>query len=350
MRRAAWIGVEILRRLHLLRWALWLMPSALPGRRASRVAHGDIVQGGAFPMNYYNEFSDDAATWLENLIRAGLIPNGYVDRRNIREVTAADLAGFTQCHFFAGIGGWSEALRLAGWGSDQPVWTGSCPCQPFSAAGKRKGVEDERHVWPEFARLIGECRPAIVFGEQVASRDGRKWLSGVRVDLEAVGYAVGAADLCAPGVGAPHIRQRLYFGAIRMGDADVRGRIGRQGYAEHERQTCGRPQSEREPQRASEPDGGMGDASGAGLAGPAGFAGHNDAELAPAERTSPWAGAAWLKCADGKSRRIKPGVPLLVDGLPRDVACALSGFGNAIVPQVGAQFVRAFSEAAEIAL
>ena len=122
-----------------------------------------------------------------------------------------DLAGYRQCHFFAGIGVWSHALRLADWPDDRPVWTGSCPCQPFSAAGARKGSDDHRHLWPEFARLIGERRPSVVFGEQVASKDGRAWLHAVRSDLEGMGYAVGAADLCAAGVGAPHIRQRLHW-------------------------------------------------------------------------------------------------------------------------------------------
>lgn len=123
----------------------------------------------------------------------------------------SDVAGYTQCHFFAGIAGWSYALRLAGWDDDAPVWTGSCPCQPLSVAGQRKGHADQRHLWPAFYKLISECRPATVFGEQVASKDGREWLAGVRADLESAGYAVGCADLCAAGVGAPHTRNRLYW-------------------------------------------------------------------------------------------------------------------------------------------
>ena len=119
---------------------------------------------------YYNEFDPYAAQWLRNLIAAGLIAPGEVDERAIAEVSADDVRGFTQCHFFAGIGGWSYALRLANWPDDEPVWTGSCPCQPFSVAGKGHGVADERHVWPDFARLIGQCEPAVVFGEQVRSR------------------------------------------------------------------------------------------------------------------------------------------------------------------------------------
>src|SRR6185369_15459542 len=140
---------------------------------------------------YYNEIDPYAAQWLRNLIAANLIAPGDVDERSIVDVRPAELAGYTQCHFFAGIGGWSYALRLAGWADDRPVWTGSCPCQPLSSAGKRKGHADERHLWPAFHRLIAECRPATVFGEQVASKDGREWFSAVRADLEGSGYACG---------------------------------------------------------------------------------------------------------------------------------------------------------------
>src|SRR5690242_446719 len=163
---------------------------------------------------YYNENDRFAAAWLRELIKAGHIAPGEVDERSIQEVRPEDLQGFTQCHFFAGIGGWSYALRLAGWPDDRPVWTGSCPCQPFSSAGKRGGFSDDRHLWPDWVRLIRECRPPVIFGEQVASPDGLAWLDLVSADLEGAGYAVGAADLCAAGVGAPHIRQRLYFVAV----------------------------------------------------------------------------------------------------------------------------------------
>ncbi len=171
-------------------------------------------------MNYYNENEPKAAEWLRALVDVGLIPEGEVDERSIADVEPGDLEGYRQCHFFAGIGGWSYALELAGWDESRPVWTGSCPCQPFSAAGKRRGTDDARHLWPEFARLIGECSPPVVFGEQVASKAGREWLSGVRADLEALGYGVGAADLCAASAGAPHIRQRLFWVADAKGERD----------------------------------------------------------------------------------------------------------------------------------
>ncbi len=161
---------------------------------------------------YYNEFDPFAAAWLRELIADGLIADGDVDERSILDVSAGDLKGYRQIHLFAGIGGWSYALRLAGWDDDREVWTGSCPCQPFSSAGKQEGTADKRHLWPTFRDLIAECRPSTIFGEQVASKLGREWLAGVRAEMEDLGYAVGAADLCAASVGAPHILGKDFGG------------------------------------------------------------------------------------------------------------------------------------------
>ena len=160
---------------------------------------------------YYNEIDPFAAQWLRNLIAAGHIAAGDVDERSVEDVQPDDLAGYAQCHFFAGIGVWSHALRFAGWPDDRPVWTGSCPCQPFSAAGKRAGFDDARHLWPAWSRLIAECHPGVVFGEQVASNDGYAWLDAVQADLEGLGYACGPVVLPAAGFGAPHGRHRIYF-------------------------------------------------------------------------------------------------------------------------------------------
>jgi DNA (cytosine-5)-methyltransferase 1 len=166
---------------------------------------------------YYNEIATYAAQWLRNLIAAGHIADGDVDTRSISDVNPGDLDGYTQCHFFAGLGGWSRALRLAGWPDNRPVWTGSCPCQPFSAAGRIAGFADERHLWPHWFHHIESRRPQTIFGEQVASKHALAWLDLVFSDLEGTGYTTWAADLCAAGVGAPHIRQRLWFVADRLG-------------------------------------------------------------------------------------------------------------------------------------
>ena len=182
---------------------------------------------------YYNEIDPYAAEWLRRLISAGLIADGVVDERSISDVRPNELYEFTQCHFFAGIGVWSHALRGAGFPDTRPVWTGSCPCQPFSNAGSRKGVTDERHLWPHWFHLIEECRPPTVFGEQVASKDGLGWIDLVQADMEGADYAIGAFDLCAAGFGAPHIRQRLWF----VADTDnprSQGRIS--GRTDSERQ------------------------------------------------------------------------------------------------------------------
>lgn len=182
------------------------------------------------PQAYYNEFDPFAAEWLRNLIKAGVIAPGLVDQRSILDVTPNDLRGFTQCHFFAGIGVWSHSLREAGWSDDRPVWTGSPPCQPFSVAGQGAGTLDERHLWPAFFHLIEQCRPDVVFGEQVEAAIKHNWLDLVQDDLEGIGYSFGAVGLPAASVGAPHIRQRLWFVADKLEDAvGVRRRRWRDG-------------------------------------------------------------------------------------------------------------------------
>lgn len=173
---------------------------------------------------YYNEIDPYAAQWLRNLIKAGLIAPGYVDERSIIDVKAEDLTEFTQCHFFAGIGVWSLALRNAGWEDDRPVWTGSCPCQPFSVAGNQLGQLDERHLAPVWINLIKERKPSILFGEQVAGAISKNWLDDLFNELEAESYACGAAVLPACCVGAPHIRQRITFGAKRVEHTTGAGR------------------------------------------------------------------------------------------------------------------------------
>ena len=277
---------------------------------------------------YYNENDPFAAQWLRALIAKGLIAPGDVDDRSIEDVTPEDVRGYVQCHFFAGIGGWSYALRLAGWGDDRPVWTSSCPCQPFSAAGKRTGTADERHLWPVFFHLAANVRPPVIFGEQVASKDGLAWLDTVFADLEASSYTVGANDLCAAGFGAPHIRQRLYF----VANNNNTGLEGRLGVPERTTQF---PAGSR-----GVVDGGLGIAYSAGPQSRSGAAetarqGHSSLT------TSFWADAEWLLCYDGKSRPVEPGTFPLAHGVPGRVG-RLRGYGNAIVPQVAQAFIEAY--------
>ena len=176
---------------------------------------------------YYNEIDPFAAHLLRALIADDVITLGEVDTRSIADVVPSDLVGFTQCHFFAGGGCWSVAARLAGWPDERQLWTGSCPCQPFSTAGRRSGTADDRHLWPHFFRLIRACRPACVVGEQVAGAAGYGWFDGVRFDLASAAYACRAVDIPACAIDAPHIRQRLYW--VAVADRESRGRLDRDG-------------------------------------------------------------------------------------------------------------------------
>ncbi len=166
---------------------------------------------------YYNDIDPVSCDVLEELIKQGLIPDGVVDRRSIKDVTPADLAGFTQAHFFAGVGCWSVAARIAEWPDDLPLWTASAPCQGFSDAGKKKGFHDDRHLWPELFKLVEVCKPPLLAGEQVASPLGRAWYDEVAADLESSDYAVRAIVATPIVVGSCQIRERIWFVARTAG-------------------------------------------------------------------------------------------------------------------------------------
>ena len=332
---------------------------------------------------YYNEIDPYCAAWLRNLMAAGLIAPGEVDERSIADVEPADLVGFTQCHFFAGIGVWSYALRLAGWPDDRPAWTGSCPCQPFSPAGKGDGAADPRHLWPAWFRLIGECRPHVLFGEQVSGIDGLAWLDLVHADLEARGYALGALTLPAAGIGAPHGRHRIFFvadaaaGRWRTWESRLPGQPqsddagrGANGLMadssgdleDARRQSAGR--GLRRPEQGQGPDGGwapdeperssdaldLGDTLGPRLEiGPLapdenGVVRLQGAALGAASPLrGPWGDADWLYCTDGKWRPVEPGTRPLVAGASARVG-RLRAYGNALCAEAAAAFVRVYME------
>ena len=330
---------------------------------------------------YYNEIDPYAAAWLRNLIKDGHIADGVVDERSISDVKPEELFEFTQCHFFAGIGVWSHALRSAGWEDDRPVWTGSCPCQPFSGAGNRKGMADERHLWPHWFHLIEECRPPTVFGEQVASKDGLGWIDLVQADMEGADYAIGAFDLCSAGFGAPHIRQRLWFvadtdnprsqGWISRGSdtqrQDQYGHVGRGGttdrlaYAESEqgasRDHGGEPRETGEPQQIQSGGSGSGTVGVDNAIGNGRNEGRNrdhgrndrqqpdpDVEDGRAKQTNgAWSDVDWLLCRDGKWRPVEPDTFPLAHGATARVG-RLRAYGNAITAPVAQGLIESYME------
>jgi len=290
-------------------------------------------------MNYYNENDPKSAAWLRELIVCGHIPMGVVDERSIEDIKPADLAGYTQCHFFAGIGGWSLALKLAGWPNSRSVWTGSCPCQPFSAAGKGTGFADERHLWPTWFHLISQCQPAIVFGEQVEAAIKHGWLDLVQDDLEACGYAFGAAVLPAASVGASHIRSRGWFVAERLADSTFgrsgtglcdREQIGQRG--DELADNCATDRLDNSPGQGPQKHSASGPCAGGGI-------GRSGEINRPDPFNLHWSNPDWLFCRDGKWRPVEPGTQPLAHGVPARVG-RLRGYGNAVVPQVAAEFIR----------
>jgi len=278
-------------------------------------------------LNYYNEYDPFAAAWLRELIKDGLIPDGVVDERSIADVKPEDLKGFTQCHFFCGIGGWSRALQIAGWGPDRPVWTGSPPCQPFSSAGNQKGKDDLRHLWPVFFNLIRECRPSTIFGEQVASAIRFGWLDDLQTDLEAEGYAAAAVVLPSGSVGAPHKRERLFFVADSLSQ-------GLQGHGQSGQEQVSQ---ERQGKERHSAEGGLRHSS---VGDSQCF---NDFPCEYRAASCFWDNSTIIHCRDGKHRPIptEPALFPLAHGIPNRVGI-LRGAGNAIVPQAAAEIIKAY--------
>lgn len=286
---------------------------------------------------YYNEIDEKAAAWLAELMKQGAIPHGTIDTRSIEDVRPSDLDGYDQCHFFAGIGGWAYALELAEWG-DRPIWTASCPCQPFSAAGRRRGTADERHLWPALRWLIQQHLPSLVVGEQVASPAGREWFDALATDVEALSYRCAAAILPAASVKAPHLRDRIWWTAVRGLEVSSRERL----------------EVVRLQLQSREPRLDLPEAAGRGEAGEladadGGQPGHRVLQRSWEHRQQSqdgralWDDADWLYCRDGKYRPVEPGTFPLAHGIPARVG-RLRGYGNAIVPQVAAAFLKSVKE------
>lgn len=275
---------------------------------------------------YYNEIEPFAVQWLKNLIKAGAIADGDVDSRSIIDVTPNDLKGYSQCHFFAGIGVWSYALKLNRWPDDQKVWTGSCPCQPFSQAGSGKGFADKRHLWPYWHWLIQECRPPIVLGEQVSSKNAEPWIDTVSTDVEGLGYAFGALAFASAGIGAPHVRERTYFTAHRFKDkgscfwlADTdheHGDLGRRGTGNDSRKR-------RVASKLRRREHGV---------------------LLETPVKGHWRTADWIECKDQKWRPVEPGSLPLVDGASAAVG-RYRAYGNAVNAYAAAAFIKASLQA-----
>jgi len=338
---------------------------------------------------YYNEVDRYLCDWLRNLIAADIIPPGDVDDRDIRSVCADDLRGYGQCHFFAGIGGFAYACRLAGWPDDEPIWTGGFPCQPFSVAGRQRAQADDRHLWPELRRLVASARPALFLGENVAGLIPLG-LDGVIADLEAEGYASRAIVVPACAVNAPHRRDRVWIVGHRLADCGSERRQQEPGRSSSDEAPDARWASPDDQQLAGRGESGLADGdgerrrearrlcgratqwpAGSGEGGVEHASGERRREGRPQSAVRQWidptaAGAGGLGDADntGSQRRVErwqrtgewdawqtsqtlagrrvpeSRIRLLADGISARIP-KLRAAGNAIVPQVAAEILRA---------
>jgi len=181
--------------------------------------------------------------------------------------------------------------------------------QAFADAGN--GARAARALGVTPGAIIQECRPEIVFGEQVAGPDGLAWLDAVQSDLEGEDYATGAFDLCAAGFGSPQRRQRLYWLAECPRGAVANTTRGKQRWLREPPAGHG---SDKFPDRRHGSHGSV---------------------------SNPWADAEWLEHLDGKFRPVKPGTHPLAYGTASTVG-RLRAAGNAVVAQVAAEFVAAY--------
>lgn len=317
----------------------------------------------------YNEINTYCVDWLRNLVNADLITQGHVNPNSIVDLDPKSLEIYTQAHFFAGIGVWSHALKYMGWPDTVPVWTGSCPCQPFSNSGKQLGFADARHLWPTWYSLIQLYNPAIIFGEQVASPEGLVWLDLVFTDLERQGYSCAAANLSASSVGAPHLRSRLFFVAYAAGKRCDRldtylceWRAHKNSAEIARRGPSGGP-------RVIAPPRGEVDFKPMGYSdGHAAKHGYNvDPEISGSQSLSRdiansngsgnasgittglagfWDPCDWILCRDGKARPLEPGINPLAHG-PTARLEQLRAYGNAIVGPLAVEFIESALEAIE---
>jgi DNA (cytosine-5)-methyltransferase 1 len=296
---------------------------------------------------FYNEIDDYCCAWLSNLMDAGHITPGVISNKSIEDLTPYELIGYDRVHLFAGIGVWDYALRLAGWPSDRPVWTLSCPCQPFSSAGKGVGFDDKRHLWPHAQWLIEECKPVELIGEQVASGAASAWIDLVHADLEAMGYAFGCVPFPSAGVGAPHIRDRAYWVADSELSAKERfgphGRESVPGGAEYVPTGSGGTDG-----LADTPSAGSFPCAYAGIHSGEESAGSRHGELErsgavdqPGPTNGFWRDADWLGCRDGKWRPVESGTFPLAHGVANRMG-KLRAYGNAINAKQAQAFIECY--------
>lgn len=230
------------------------------------------------------------------------------------------------------------------------ILTGGFPCQPYSSAGKRRGKEDERHLWPEMLRAIREIKPQWVVGENV--RGLVNWNGGlvfdeVQLELETEGYEVQPFLLPAAGLNAPHRRDRIWFVAHSNGSND------RRESGEDESKSGEERVQERHEVRQSIEPSEVRDASNSNGTMREGRPERNQSEKRSKSNDQQFRRCGKLPQSNFEKFPSKPSLCGGDDGLPRELDGitfskwrneSIKAYGNAIVPQVALQIFKAISQ------
>ena len=223
------------------------------------------------------------------------------------------------------------------------ILTAGYPCQPFSVAGKQRGIEDDRHIWPYILRIVAHKRPTWCVFENVHGHVALG-LDQVLLDLEAEGYSTRTFVVPAAGVNAPHRRDRLWIIAhselahpvsIRRGRRDSSGRGTGEQQVQSEEQA--RSSVGREAERRGEPYGeNVADTVGEGLE-------RQPRSERPRKNRRRKIGNESLSWREEDFWAVEPDVGRVANGIPRRVD-RLKGLGNAIVPRIAMNIGLAIKE------
>ena len=253
------------------------------------------------------------------------------------------------------------------WRTDDIILTGGFPCQPYSAAGKRLGKEDDRHLWPEMLRIIREVQPTWVVGENVYGIIS--WNEGlvfneVQADLEAEGYEVQPYVLPAVAVNAPHRRDRVWFVAHKYGAGlqaqgaeletagieQYRKLGGLTSHSKSERSRQFASKNQRQQDRRFDNNGTISNASNTSIKR---LQGSQDKGITQRMRSRSEQQPSRFFCTDWQNFPTQSPICGGDDGLPTELDGitfskwrneSIKGYGNAIVPQVALQIFKAIQQ------
>jgi len=218
------------------------------------------------------------------------------------------------------------------------IVTGGYPCQPFSIAGSQRGEKDTRHLWPDMFRIVKECKPTWVIGENVSGHI-KLGLDTVLQDLESEGYSVRAFSISASSIGANHQRERVWI--VAHSNLENTRQHGRRIESTWDTESIG-PRTSEETEWSSDSNKINGSSEGASVVGESsdtnsqGLQGRrSEQQLRKDETERPTSWDSWWES--------EPSVGRVANGIPHRVD-RLKGLGNSLVPAIPYAIGRAILE------